>query len=737
MSLEKLARATGRHGDTHLVHMSTSELHGLEALSRSIHGKGLTRNPETGLPEAFSLGGALKSLLPSIVGGVVGYFTGSPGWSAAAGALVGGIQGKRSGAGALPGAVAGGAGGWAAGKGVAALNTAGGGAAGAPATMSNIGGGIAQLWKDPDKVIGAAASGDKAATGFGGGDQALRTAGMMLAPLTIEEAEALPPGATPEQIAAHRAKQAELFAATTHLKRTYNPSGPSYFTYEREPIRGAAGGAIGFAEGGEPERERPPDITDVAGTKAYTSDAVRNELWGGDRTPLLRLAGPKYTKRVEPTTETPDTTGGGGEPSPGEPLPTTPTTPIETPTVTLPHKDMGETTDVNIRDGNEMGYGGSNWADPNGPSPSESLGGPLEYLMGDPSSDNGLNDFGDTLSDWGGKIAQLEYDYPNTAWTVDKLAALLPGAPLLYLTKYLATKAMNADPNNVHGVNYQNQIDRESDKARQAEADRTETDRLAARAAAAEAERIAAASAGTPSAGDYRNEMDKASDGASGADYRNEMDKASDAYTGGTGTPSAGVPDVGGDFSSDFGGGNFGGGTTDFGGDFGGGSYDWAGGGGGSYDFGGGSYDFGGDWGGGGGGGGLRINHNVDYQMHADGGTVELQSGGFVFPADVVSALGAGSSGAGLEVLAKKFGARPVQGQGHGQSDDVHAMIDGRQEARVARDEAVLDAAQVARIGGGDPKKGAKKLYDVMARVRKQSMGRNKQMKPVSLKELA
>ncbi len=116
----------------------------------------------------------------------------------------------------------------------------------------------------------------------------------------------------------------------------------------------------------------------------------------------------------------------------------------------------------------------------------------------------------------------------------------------------------------------------------------------------------------------------------------------------------------------------------------------------------------------------------------AAGGTVALQSGGFVFPADVVSAIGAGSSGAGLEVLAKKFGARPVQGKGHGQSDDIEAHIDGKQRARVARDEAVLDAAQVAKIGGGDPKKGAKKLYDMMARVRKQATGSAKQMRVIN-----
>ena len=57
----------GRHGDTVLVHMSPEEVHGLEAIAR-MHGTKLTRNPETGMPEAFSLGGFFKSLLPTIGG---------------------------------------------------------------------------------------------------------------------------------------------------------------------------------------------------------------------------------------------------------------------------------------------------------------------------------------------------------------------------------------------------------------------------------------------------------------------------------------------------------------------------------------------------------------------------------------------------------------------------------------------------------------------------------------------
>ena len=57
----------GRHGDTMLVHMSPHEVAGLNYLAKK-QGTKLTVNPETGLPEAFSLGGFFSSFLPTIAG---------------------------------------------------------------------------------------------------------------------------------------------------------------------------------------------------------------------------------------------------------------------------------------------------------------------------------------------------------------------------------------------------------------------------------------------------------------------------------------------------------------------------------------------------------------------------------------------------------------------------------------------------------------------------------------------
>jgi len=64
--MERTARALagyGRHGDNNLLHVSDQELRGIELLS----GKKFTRNPHTGLPEAFNW----SSLIP-VAAGIAG-----------------------------------------------------------------------------------------------------------------------------------------------------------------------------------------------------------------------------------------------------------------------------------------------------------------------------------------------------------------------------------------------------------------------------------------------------------------------------------------------------------------------------------------------------------------------------------------------------------------------------------------------------------------------------------------
>ena len=79
---------------------------------------------------------------------------------------------------------------------------------------------------------------------------------------------------------------------------------------------------------------------------------------------------------------------------------------------------------------------------------------------------------------------------------------------------------------------------------------------------------------------------------------------------------------------------------------------------------------------------------------------------------------------------------RFLSGGGDGLSDDIPATIEGKQPARLADGEFVVSSDVVSGLGGGSSKAGAKKLYDMMDRVRKQAHGTKKQIRPVSNKAL-
>jgi hypothetical protein len=99
----------GRNGDSMLVHMNPTEVAGLQSLAMA-QGGSLTINPDTGLPEAFSLSGVFSSLLPMFAGAMF------PGAGFAmqpllAGALTGGVLAKVQGKDPLMGGLMGGLGG--------------------------------------------------------------------------------------------------------------------------------------------------------------------------------------------------------------------------------------------------------------------------------------------------------------------------------------------------------------------------------------------------------------------------------------------------------------------------------------------------------------------------------------------------------------------------------------------------------------------------------------------------
>jgi len=106
----------------------------------------------------------------------------------------------------------------------------------------------------------------------------------------------------------------------------------------------------------------------------------------------------------------------------------------------------------------------------------------------------------------------------------------------------------------------------------------------------------------------------------------------------------------------------------------------------------------------------------------AAGGTVPLDNGAFIIDARTVSELGNGSSSAGQELLAR-YGGMPIRGKGDGVSDSIPAKIDGRQPARVARDEVKFDPEAVRRFGGGDHALGVKRLHALMDKAHKARKG--------------
>jgi hypothetical protein len=125
----------GRHGDSVLVHMQPQEVAGLQALAKS-QGTSLTINPDTGMPEAFSLGGFFRSLLPTLIGIGTGG-AGLPLYAGiAAGAGVGALTNKED---PLMGALMGGLGGYG-GQGIgSSLFSAGAPAVPAAATTAQTG----------------------------------------------------------------------------------------------------------------------------------------------------------------------------------------------------------------------------------------------------------------------------------------------------------------------------------------------------------------------------------------------------------------------------------------------------------------------------------------------------------------------------------------------------------------------------------------------------------------------
>jgi hypothetical protein len=120
-------RSKGRGNDTMLVHMTPSEVKGLQAIAMR-HGGSLTINPDTGLPEA----GFLEQILPIVAAAGLTYLTAGAAAPTLTAALGGSTMAGGIAAGALSGAAISG--------GMAAIQ---GKDAGKAALMGGLGGGVA------------------------------------------------------------------------------------------------------------------------------------------------------------------------------------------------------------------------------------------------------------------------------------------------------------------------------------------------------------------------------------------------------------------------------------------------------------------------------------------------------------------------------------------------------------------------------------------------------------------
>lgn len=147
----------GRNGDSTLVHMAPGEVQALRGIA-ALHGTKLTTNPETGLPEAFSL----KSVLPMVAGAAANYFL--PGSSFLIPALAGAATGAVTGGG-MKGALTGALGG-VGGAGIGSMLAGGMGAGAAPSIFaSETAAPVADAMMTPVLDAGSAAMGAMGSTG--------------------------------------------------------------------------------------------------------------------------------------------------------------------------------------------------------------------------------------------------------------------------------------------------------------------------------------------------------------------------------------------------------------------------------------------------------------------------------------------------------------------------------------------------------------------------------------------
>jgi hypothetical protein len=75
---------------------------------------------------------------------------------------------------------------------------------------------------------------------------------------------------------------------------------------------------------------------------------------------------------------------------------------------------------------------------------------------------------------------------------------------------------------------------------------------------------------------------------------------------------------------------------------------------------------------------------------------------------------------------------RLLKGPGDGMSDNIPATIGNKQPARLADGEFVIPADVVSHLGNGSTEAGAKRLHEMMTKVRSARTGNSKQGKQIN-----
>jgi hypothetical protein len=89
-------------------------------------------------------------------------------------------------------------------------------------------------------------------------------------------------------------------------------------------------------------------------------------------------------------------------------------------------------------------------------------------------------------------------------------------------------------------------------------------------------------------------------------------------------------------------------------------------------------------------------------------------------------------AGSSLGGYAAGGNPRLLKGPGDGMSDNIPAMIGSKQPARLADGEFVIPADVVSHLGNGSTEAGAKRLHEMMTKVRKDRTGNPKQGKQIN-----